>query len=545
MTVNLDSNKIVYQGNGSTTTFPFSFSTPSASDITVITVDQLGNVVTQSPGAYTIVLNPLTGTNPTPPGGTVTYPTSGSPLPNGSQLVIIRQLPVVQSVSLSNQSIIYPPVIEQELDYLTMIDQQDEETGQRAFTVPITDPTPLPVPPVAARANQSAAFDGNGNLVPGGVVGGGVFVSAAMTPVVGALTLSQARIAMQIGTNKQITGTYGIGSGDNGTIFNAVGSAFYTISLGPRAGFTVDFRCIVFNNDLRGKSIAINGYSPFILWPFQFVYITTDSGGNWIFFKSGRFRVTPQQGGSLQFFIDYVNGNDANDGLASGTQAFQTIQHAVTVLENECDGTFNLQLANGTHQVGSGVLCQKALLGSNGYAIVGNTSSPSSVIIHGTSNYAFTVGNSANLSILGVTLINDNGGGLYAETGGGITVNQVRFGACVGSYHMVALNHGTISVVGPYSIASGGNTVYHAYAEASSFISYTPGTVTIEGPVTVTYFIASAWVSTIFCGVVTFVNPANVTGTKYNVAYNAGLYSAGNTFPGNTAGTFSTGGQYA
>lgn len=543
MTVNLASNKVVYQGDGATTTFSFHFSAPSTSSITVITVDQFGNSVTQSPGAYTVVLNPPAGTNPTPVGGSVTYPIAGSPLPVGSQIVIVRELTAIQTVSLTNQSIIYPPVIEQELDYLTMIDQQDEEVGNRAFTVSVVDPIPAPVPPVAARANQSAFFDGNGNLVPGLPPVGGTFISTAMQPVVSALTLSQARTAMGIRATKTISTTYGISSADNGIFFSMAGAAFYTISLGPASGFPADFVTILINSDTRGKTVSIDGYSSFLLWPTQSVIISQNgTATGWVYVRSGRWRSA-----STTFTVDYTNGSDSNDGLGAGTQAFKTLQYAVTILENECDGNFAILLANGVHQVGSGVNCQKPILGAAGYSIVGNTSSPSSVTLSATSGNVISVNNNAVVNLLGVTLTNSNGACITCTSGGVVNVNAIVFGPAPGGWHLYSVEGGIINVNGNYTVQSGANATYHILCQANSFISYEPTTVTFQGPVTFAQFILCQWESTFWAQLasINFAGAANVTAQKYYVAYNGGVYSAGNTFPGNTAGTTVTGGQYA
>lgn len=199
MTVNADGSRVTYQGNGSTTTFTFPFSTPDAASIHVFIEDTLGNVTEQAPGAFTVVLNPLVGANPTPTGGTVTYPVTGSPLPVGAKITLSRELERVQPVSLSNQSIIYPPVIEKELDYLTMLFQGEADDFGRAFKVGFGDPFPADVPPVSIRKNQNAFFDADGNLTPGLAPGGTAFISAAMQPVVAAVSIAVARNLLGLG----------------------------------------------------------------------------------------------------------------------------------------------------------------------------------------------------------------------------------------------------------------------------------------------------------------------------------------------------------
>jgi hypothetical protein len=89
-------------------------------------------------------------------------------------------------------------VIEQEFDYLTMIDQQFSEAIDRAVKVGIADPPMADLPPLALRLNKAAIFDSFGNLVPGNIPGGGVNISAAMIPVVTAPTLPLARTAMGV-----------------------------------------------------------------------------------------------------------------------------------------------------------------------------------------------------------------------------------------------------------------------------------------------------------------------------------------------------------
>jgi hypothetical protein len=195
MTVNNAAGKITYLGNGSTTAFTFSFSTPDAQSIKVIVVDSNGVVSLQPPGSYSVVLNPLVGANPTPAGGVVNFPLVGPPLPAGSTIVIVRVLDVIQPVSLSNQQTLYPIVIEKEFDYLTMLDQSSSENATRAFTANIVDPVPTPTMPVAQRANHFVYFDANGDLVPGATPVGTAIISAAMEPVVAAATTA---IALQL-----------------------------------------------------------------------------------------------------------------------------------------------------------------------------------------------------------------------------------------------------------------------------------------------------------------------------------------------------------
>lgn len=544
MTVNVDQGKVTYLGNGSTTTFAFPFSTPDAGSIHILVEDIHGNVTEQSPGAFSIVLNPLVGANPTPTGGTVTYPVVGSPLPVGTSLTIVRELQAIQPVSLSNQSIIYPPVIEKELDYLTMLDQGGSEELSRAFRVGFSDPIPKIVPSVAIRAQHTAFFNTDGDMVPGEIPGPGVFISAVMIPVVEAATLAAARAAMGIRSAQALTSAYGISSGDSGVIFSAAGNALYTISLGAASGFPADFTTFIFNNDSRGKTISISGKSPFILWPTQLCIISPDGVGGWQFSKSGRWRSM----GSVQFNVDYANGTDSGDGLGTLAQAFKTIQFAIGILETQCDGNFSIKLADGTHQVGTSVTCNKPLIGADGYSITGNVSAPGNVILQADSGgTCFVARDNAVLTLQGVTFQAPNGSCVFATAGAIINIGNVKFGPSAGGIHMFVDTTALINVNGPYSVAQGG-AAYHMAALTSGFIKYNPGTVTFEGTMTFSIaFIDAIYNATILTGgpsSVSFVNAAFVNGQQYTVSHNSVVTLSGNTCPGTIAGVTNTGGIF-
>lgn len=209
MTVATTANKITYLGNGATVNFNFSFAADVASDIQVFITDSTGSVTQLSPTLYTVVINAAVAPNPTPVGGTVTYPISGSPLAAPNLLTILRTKPLVQGDAYTNQGTLYPDTIESGMDDLTMMIQQLGEQIGRQITVAVSDPAPANLPAVAQRKLQWAAFDANGNMIPASAPGGAVPISAAMQPVVAAATLALARTAMGLGA----IATEGIGAG--------------------------------------------------------------------------------------------------------------------------------------------------------------------------------------------------------------------------------------------------------------------------------------------------------------------------------------------
>ena len=199
-TVNTTANTITYTGNGATVDFSFPFPGVSASDLVVQTVVS-GVTTTLNPSTYTVTLNAPISPNPTGVGGNIHYPNVGSPLASPATITITRTLPAQQNTSLAAQGTLYPPTIEQSLDYLTMLSQQSNNSILRAITAPATDPNGLTyvLPSAAQRANTALIFDSSGNVTTGTIPSGGT-ISSAMQPVVSAATLALGRTAFGLGS---------------------------------------------------------------------------------------------------------------------------------------------------------------------------------------------------------------------------------------------------------------------------------------------------------------------------------------------------------
>ncbi len=123
MTVSTSQSTEVFIGNGVTNSFDFNFIGVSANDLAVIIVDGI-TTVTLSPSQYTVFLNPAAVGSIWGIGGTITYPTVGTPIADGVLLTVLRTLPLTQTTSISNQGSFAPIVIEQALDILEMQIQQ-------------------------------------------------------------------------------------------------------------------------------------------------------------------------------------------------------------------------------------------------------------------------------------------------------------------------------------------------------------------------------------------------------------------------------------
>lgn len=151
-----------FNGNGVATAFPFTFKVFAKTDVAVYLTDDEGNqeLLTSN---YTVTLNADQNASP---GGTVNYPTSGDPLPDGYSLNMIGNLGYTQATRLTNAGRFLPNVIEDALDKVTILIQQVLERIGRVLTYPVGESTSTSTLPTAAqRADKFLAFDAEGNPI--------------------------------------------------------------------------------------------------------------------------------------------------------------------------------------------------------------------------------------------------------------------------------------------------------------------------------------------------------------------------------------------
>lgn len=153
-----------FDGNGVTTSFPFTFKVFNTGDIAVVRTMPSGleeTLVLDSD--YSVTLN---GDQDANPGGTITYPISGDPLPADWRLTAVGDLDNLQPTDITNGGGFYPQVIENALDRVTMLLQQLDEEIDRTIRIAVSDDTTtgLELPAAAARADRVLGFDANGNF---------------------------------------------------------------------------------------------------------------------------------------------------------------------------------------------------------------------------------------------------------------------------------------------------------------------------------------------------------------------------------------------
>jgi hypothetical protein len=145
-------------GTGSQTSWPFTFKVFAEGDIKVTVADINGVETELVLGAnYSVTLNPNQETSP---GGSVTYPLSGSPLAVGGKLTITGDIDYDQPLDLPSGGNFSPLALENQLDRTVMQIQQLRETISRSLLVPVTSDAAPSLPP--PEANQLIGWDATG-----------------------------------------------------------------------------------------------------------------------------------------------------------------------------------------------------------------------------------------------------------------------------------------------------------------------------------------------------------------------------------------------
>lgn len=127
MTVSASPTKVTLNGDGVQTHWDYTFQITASTDIVVYLTDTNG-------------VDTLLGSNYTvdTANSRVVYPNAGSPLPSGWKITLARIVPLDQLLDLTNLGAFNADNIEQELDKLTMQNQQLNEALSRTVQYPIS-----------------------------------------------------------------------------------------------------------------------------------------------------------------------------------------------------------------------------------------------------------------------------------------------------------------------------------------------------------------------------------------------------------------------
>lgn len=253
-----------------------------------------------------------------------------------------------------------------------------------------------------------------------------------------------------------------------------------------------------------------------------------------------------------------TSGNDAIALLTGGATPFASVQAAVNYIQNNLDlngYATGILVGPGTF-TGPVKIIGSPPGASYGYPIAINGSGPTQTIIQASNDNALTVTGGASVIIgqMAIQATSPNPSQLYGQggigvlaTGGGqVGVNAgIYFGSCDVS-HMVAGYGGLITTGGnPYTISGGAR--YHVTAAPGGDVTVVNSAVTILGSVSFLVAFVYAYGGGCFQSYgCSFTGSA--TGPRYLAALNGSVNvnGAGTSFlPGNSAGSLSSGGQYA
>lgn len=261
----------------------------------------------------------------------------------------------------------------------------------------------------------------------------------------------------------------------------------------------------------------------------------------------------------MVFYVNGATGNDSNDGLTSGT-AFATITGAVSAIKSRylSLNSATVNVANGTYNGFS--------ISSSGIAtwnFVGNTGSPSSCIISATSGTinigrAVLVSHGANVTLNGFKFqslyenVNCGSGNTTFPDGSScvFTAPTQASQPIIGCY-----DSGFVAIYGTHTYSGSMGAMFACSVNSAIRIGYhdtinsLPLTLTASGTPSFSIGFAEAW-----SGGAIYVDNTNVsfggsaTGPRYSAFLNGtiNVNGLGTTFfPGNSAGSTATGGQYA
>jgi hypothetical protein len=248
-----------------------------------------------------------------------------------------------------------------------------------------------------------------------------------------------------------------------------------------------------------------------------------------------------------------TDGSDSNNGLANTSGgAFLTIQKAINVAV-----ALDLSIYDVTIQIGAGTYSSvgnelKSIVGAGKIIIVGDETTPSNVTVTQTGSptnsqgcfYAFGVKGLYSLRGMKLTSATSPGYGINISGGSRIEFQNMNFGA-ITTYHVRAVDGATLEVTGNYTISGG--AVGHVVA-SSSIVRCQSRTITLSGtPAFSGQFANATAVGYYIASGLTF-SGSLATGPRYSATLNGVVNTAGggaSYFPGDSAGSTATGGQYA
>ncbi|MQB37583.1 hypothetical protein DXT97_12355 [Agrobacterium tumefaciens] len=247
------------------------------------------------------------------------------------------------------------------------------------------------------------------------------------------------------------------------------------------------------------------------------------------------------------YYVNASTGSDTNSGLTAGT-ALATIQKAVNVvsLVNLNGFTATISVADGTYaDFGT-----KALTGSGSVQITGNVTSPQNVQVNGASGRSGIFVAHSGYTFEGLSPLGNGSGVPNISIAAPVNIGAMYHRAAPANAAQILVGLGAaVTISGKHTIA--GNATAHIYANNGGSIQSSTTLQPVMEFVASSNFTEGVVLSAngSFVGVTysSFITPGLAPGKKFTAAVNGVINVNGagiNYFPGASAGTTATGGQY-
>jgi hypothetical protein len=236
-----------------------------------------------------------------------------------------------------------------------------------------------------------------------------------------------------------------------------------------------------------------------------------------------------------------TNGNDSNNGLTSGTVgAFLTIQKAVDTVASLDMGVYDVTIAVASGTYAEQVELKQCLGAGTVYLLGDNGLATTNTVVSGAT--AFTSDGLG--TVYNIQGIKGTGAGSFILSRNGSIVDFGNVNIANTGQQLRSDDSGNIRCVANYTISAGAT---HHIVCVGGFVRIQSVTVTLTGtPAFSGQFCNIGYTGVGILTAITFSGGA--TGARYLVLLNGVCYTAGggaNYFPGNSAGSTATGGQYA
>lgn len=224
--------RAVYTGSSGTGPYAFNFPILSTSDISVF-IDSSKKTLTSD---YTVSLSSTTGT------GSITFTSTPTTPTSSNTITLVGGRTIQRTSNFSTGGDLLASTLNDELDSLTIFNQQVSEDTDRSIKAPVFDPTSIDMtlPAKATRASKVLAFDSDGDptVIAPAVSSVSVSTGDAGSSASASYTSSSGALALTIPRgNTGQTGNTG-STGSSGQV--SVGSiSVSTLSAGQSATATV------------------------------------------------------------------------------------------------------------------------------------------------------------------------------------------------------------------------------------------------------------------------------------------------------------------